>query len=152
MTFEVSVHTRIAAPAERVWDFVTDWERQGDWVPATTVRILHGDGRSVGSRLLAFTGFFDIGFADPMEIVEWDPPRRCVVRHTGRLLRGTGEFAVEAHGEASAFVWSERLEPPLGLVGRFGLTLLAPAVRLGLSRAGDKLAAECEWPSGVSGS
>jgi hypothetical protein len=30
------------------------------------------------------------GFTDTMKITEWDPPRRCVVRHTGRAVRGTG--------------------------------------------------------------
>jgi carbon monoxide dehydrogenase subunit G len=141
VTFEISVSTDVAAPAERVWDVVTDWERQGDWVPATTVHVLSGDGRGTGSRLLAFTGFADIGFADAMEITVWDPPRLCRVRHTGKLLRGTGDFAVEPRGPSrSVFVWSERLDPPFGPVGRVGLTLLAPAVRLGLRRAGRALA------------
>ena len=144
MTFEVSVRTPVAAPVDQVWSVVTDWERQGDWVPGTVVRVVQGDGRSVGSRLLAFTGLYDIGFVDHLEIVEWEPPRRCLVRHTGRLLRGTGEFAVEPGDGRSTFVWAERLQPPLGPVGRLALALLRPAVRLGLRGAGRNLAAVCE--------
>lgn len=144
MTFDITVRTEVAVPAARLWAAVVDWERQGEWVPATVVRVVGGDGRSVGSRLMAFTGLFDVGFVDHLEISEWDPPRRCVVRHTGRLMRGTGEFAVEDRGDRSVFAWSERLDPPFGRLGRLGLALLSPAVRLGLRGAGRRLAAACE--------
>ena len=46
--------------------------------------------------LRAVTAIGPVGFTDTMEIVEWDPPHRCVVRHTGRVVRG------EAEHEASA--------------------------------------------------
>lgn len=143
MTFEITGRIPVAAPAEQLWDVVTDWERQDRWIPATVVRIVSGDGRSVGSKVLAFTGFADIGFVDSMEIVEWDPPRRCVVWHTGRLVRGSGVFAVEPDGDTSTFVWSERLHPPFGPLGRIGLAALRPMVRLGQRRVGRALAAEC---------
>jgi hypothetical protein len=29
-----------------------------------------------------------------MQIVEWRPPRRCVVRHLGRIVQGEGVFEV----------------------------------------------------------
>ena len=102
MTFEISGRVPVAAPAEQLWAVVTDWERQDRWIPATVVRIVSGDGRSVGSKVLAFTGLADIGFVDSMEIVEWAPPRRCVVRHTGKLVReeladGTITWMANAH-------------------------------------------------------
>jgi len=144
MSVEISAAVDVDARAEQVWAAVTDWERQGDWIPGTVVRVVGGDGRSTGSRLLAFTGVFDIGFVDHMVIVEWEPPRRCLVRHTGWLLRGTGEFAVHARGDGSTFVWTERLDPPFGPVGRLGLTLLRPPTRAVLHLAGRRLAAGCE--------
>ena len=59
-----------------------------------------GDGRHLGARLRAFTGVGPLGFTDTMEIVEWEPPRRCVVRHTGKVVRGDGVFEVVPLGPA----------------------------------------------------
>ena len=144
MTIEVSVRTEVAAPAEQVWAAATDWERQGGWMPGTVVRVVAGDGRSVGSALFAFSGVGDIGVLDTMRIVEWDPPRRCRLRHLGKLLRGTGEFVVTPRGaDAATFVWSERLEPPFGVLGRIGLPLARPVLRLGMRRALRTFAAKC---------
>jgi hypothetical protein len=79
-----------------------------------------------------------VGFVDPMEITLWEPPHRCHVLHTGRVVRGTGAFEVEARGAGSRFVWREDLELPLGLLGRLGWPLVRPlfwyGVRLSLRR------------------
>jgi hypothetical protein len=80
-----------------------------------------------------------LGFLDTMVIERWEPPRSCHVRHTGRVVRGTGTFAVESlPGNRSRFVWREDLELPLGLLGRLGWPLVRPAfawgVRLSLRR------------------
>jgi uncharacterized protein YndB with AHSA1/START domain len=37
MRIEHSSDVRIAASRERVWELVTDWERQGEWIPLTRV-------------------------------------------------------------------------------------------------------------------
>ena len=80
------------ADAERVWQAVTDWSRQHEWIWATRV---HG-GQGVGAAVTGRTGLGLVGFTDTMVITEWDPPRRCVVEHTGRLIRGAGIFEVRA--------------------------------------------------------
>ncbi len=108
-----------------------DWSRQGEWMLGTRVYVVRGDGRSVGSRLLGFTGILDVGFVDLLEIVEWEPPRLCRVRHLGKLLRGSAEFAVEP----GVVRWTERLEGPLGLVG----PLLRVGMRASLGRLGARL-------------
>jgi hypothetical protein len=74
-----------------------------------------------------------------MEITLWEPPRRCHVLHTGRLVKGTGAFEVESRGpQRSTFVWREDLELPLGLLGRLGWPLVKPffayGVKLSLKR------------------
>ena len=43
---------------------------------------------------MAFTG--PLAFVDPMVVTEWEPPNRCVLRHTGSLVRGDGVFEVFA--------------------------------------------------------
>lgn len=106
----------VDAPAETTWAALTDWARQGEWMLGTTVRVTSGDGASEGSGLEAFTGIGPLGFTDTMRITAWEPPSRCAVEHTGRLVRGTGEFRVVPRGDArSELVWSEDIALPLNL-------------------------------------
>ena len=97
-----------------------------------------GDGRHLGARLRAFTGVGPLGFTDTMEIVEWEPPRRCVVRHTGKVVRGDGVFEVVPLGpDRARFLWSELLDLPLGAVGALGW----PGGRAGVPAGGRAFAA-----------
>ncbi len=105
----------------------------------TAVRPTRQGGQGVGGAIEAFTGVGRLGFLDTMEITAWEPPRHCGVLHTGRLVRGTGDFSVEPRGDGrSTFVWREDLELPLGLLGRAGWPLVRPffayGVRLSLQR------------------
>jgi Polyketide cyclase / dehydrase and lipid transport len=126
--------------AEVVWGAVVDWEGQREWIPGTRVGVVAGDGRSVGSRLFGFTGIADVGFLDVLEIVEWQPPRVCRMRHLGTLLRGEGVFEIEPLGDdRSAFVWTERLESPIGWVGRVGMAALRPVAQAVMRRAAVRL-------------
>lgn len=122
----------VAAPAGTTWLALTDWSRQHEWMLVTQVQVIDGDGRSVGSRLAAFTGLGGVGFTDTMEITTWEPPVRCTVRHEGKLVRGTGAFHVHAKGpQDSTFVWSESLRLPFGLLGRLGWPVAKPVFSMG---------------------
>ncbi len=130
------IPVEIDAPARQVWDAVVDWPAQGRWILATRVRATRGTGRAVGDRVTAVTGFGRLAVADEFEITEWDPPRRCVVRHLGRVVRGTGTFEVVPESPArSRFIWSEDLELPLGRLGRAGWPLARPVFAAGVSRS-----------------
>lgn len=107
--FVVDAQVTVAAEAARVWEAAVDWPGQHRWILATRVE----GGQGVGARVTGRTGFGPAGFTDPMVITEWDPPRRCVVRHTGRLVQGQGVFEVTPDGTASRFRWAEQLELPL---------------------------------------
>ena len=97
------------------------------------------------SFLRAVTGIGPVGFTDTMEIVEWEPPRRCVVRHTGTFVRGDGVFEVVPLGpERARLLWSELLDLPLGAVGALGWRAVAPGVRFGLARSLRTMARRCE--------
>jgi uncharacterized protein YndB with AHSA1/START domain len=142
---ELTEWVDVVAPAQVVWAALTDWPRQGDWMLGTDVRVTEGDGASVGSRLAAFTGAGPLGFTDTMEITAWDPPRRCEVTHTGKVVRGSGVFEVRPRGDEHAtLVWTEYLDLPLGALGRAGWGLVRPAfaagVRLSLRRFADFVA------------
>ncbi|GAA5168884.1 MULTISPECIES: SRPBCC family protein [Amycolatopsis] len=126
----------VAAPAGTTWLALTDWTRQGEWMLGTDVRVVSGDGRSVGSRLAAFTGVKGIGFTDLMEITTWEPPLRCTVRHLGSVVRGSGAFHVQPRGpQSSTCVWTESLDIPFGLLGRLGWPVVRPAFGIGVHRS-----------------
>lgn len=135
----------VGAPAQVLWDAVVDWRNQGEWMLGTDVEVTAGDGQSVGTELAAFSGVRPIGFLDTMTITEWDPPHRCVVTHTGRLVRGDGIFEVhEVTARTSEFRWREELDLPLGALGRLGWPLVKPPFALGVKYSLRKLARYCE--------
>lgn len=139
MTATLVLRVPVAAPAADTFAGAVDWDGQGEWMLGTRVRGTVQGGVGVGGGIEAFTGVGPLGFLDTMVIEEWDPPRRCHVRHTGRLVRGTGTFEVEERGpDASVFVWREDLDLPLGALGRLGWPLVRPlfaaGVRLSLRR------------------
>jgi hypothetical protein len=134
---DVRVARRVTVPADVAWHVLTDWPAQGSWMPLTRVRIVGpGNGHEVGARLEAWTGVGRAGFLDTMIVTAWEPPRRCEVLHTGRLVRGPGIVAVRAlDAEACEVVWEEQLDLPFGLVGRVGWPVVRPLVGGGLGYA-----------------
>ena len=118
----------VAVPAERAWAAIADWESQGAWMVATQVR---GTAGAVGEKLEGRTGIGPVAFLDTMTVTEWDPPRRCVVLHTGHVVRGTGGFEVAPRGaDACQVTWWERVDLPFGVVGRVGWLAIGPTTRL----------------------
>lgn len=126
MQTEVSVSVDIAADPQTVFAAVIDWARQAQWIPLTRVRVLAGDA-GLGQRVVARTAVSGLGFDDPMTVTWWDPPHRCEVLHTGRVVRGTGAFVVEPAPGGSRFTWQERVLLPGGPLA----PLLRPAARFG---------------------
>lgn len=121
MRFRLQREIDVAAPAAVLWGYVTDWPRQGEWVPKTRVETVD-DAASLGGRFRAWTCLGRVGFLDPMTITRWerddDGGGRCEVLHTGRVVRGEGEFAVVSLGsDRSRFVWAEMVVVPGGRVG-----------------------------------
>jgi carbon monoxide dehydrogenase subunit G len=134
---ELVVTAEVRAPAQDVWDLLTDWEQHDRWMMLTRA----SGGRTEGASIEAFTGIGRLGITDAMTVVVWEPPRRCVVRHTGRVVRGSGAFEVAELGpHHSRVVWSEWLDLPLGPLGRLGWLLVRPLARLGVARSLRRLA------------
>jgi carbon monoxide dehydrogenase subunit G len=127
---DVTAQVRVPADAERVWQAATDWSRQGEWIWATRVR----GGQGLGAAVTGWTGVGPVGFTDTMVITEWDPPRRCVVEHTGRVIRGAGIFEVRANGAESEFRWTEQLRLPLPAgLGRLVAAVVRPLAERALA-------------------
>lgn len=129
----------VAAPAEVVWDFITDWPRQGEWVPMTRVEVVDR-AAGLGGRIRAWTGLGPLGFWDPMTITGWERlpggGGRCEVLHRGRLVRGEGEFTVEYRGDrTSRFTWAEVLVLPAGPIGAAGWRTVRPVAERVIDQA-----------------
>jgi hypothetical protein len=146
---ELTIPVDVGVPASVLWETVSDFPGQSDWMLGTRVELTGGDGRSVGSTLRAVTGAGPLGVADTMEITEWTEqeggPRRAVVRHTGRVVRGEGVFAVVELGpRRSRFLWTELLDLPLGALGRAGWPLVRPVFRAGVAHSLRRMAEQTE--------
>jgi carbon monoxide dehydrogenase subunit G len=120
---QVAAEVMVDAEPEQVWQAAVDWPRQREWIWATRVRGGHG----AGAEVTGWTGIGPVGFTDPMVITDWDPPRRCEVTHTGRVVGGTGVFEVAPQGSRCEFRWTEHLLLPLppGL-GRLASRVIRP--------------------------
>jgi hypothetical protein len=111
----------VATSADDVFDAAVDWVSQARWMPLTRVEVVGGDGRSVGTRVVARTGVGRLAADDPMVIEVWEPPHRCEVRHEGRVVRGRGVFLVhEITPQRCRFTWEEQLPSgaAYGLIAR----------------------------------
>jgi uncharacterized protein YndB with AHSA1/START domain len=131
---EVTATVIVNASAERVYAAFTAWERQGDWIPFTRVRITDGDGGE-GSTIEAVTMVGPAILRDEMKIAKLDPPYEVRVVHTGRLLRGPGVMRCTAMGGGrTQVVWHEWFQLPAGPAGRFAGAVLWPGSKVGLTQ------------------
>ncbi len=144
MQGEFSVSVDIDADPLRVWDTVTAWETQGDWMPMTTIRRLPGPQHALGERLLGRTGVGPLALADPMTVTSWDPPHRCEVLHTGRWVHGVGAFYVEPVAAGTRFTWWERIQVPGGPASPALWRLGHPLLRAGFGWALQRLKRQIE--------
>jgi hypothetical protein len=137
-------HTlEIDAPVDAVWDYATNWQKHGEWMPLTTVETLDGDSRHVGGRLRAWSGIGPLGFTDPMTVTSWerdpDGGGRTKLVHTGRVVRGDAEVVVvPVTASRTKLVWIENLQ--LGRVSRIGFVVAKPVIELVLAKALSHLA------------
>lgn len=127
----------IAASASEVWDYVTDWPRQGEWIPQTRVeKVDRADG--LGGRFRAWTGLGRVGFWDPMTITAWERTPggggRCEVLHLGAVVKGEGEFTVLRREAHSRFVWAEVVVVPGGALGALGWRAVRPVLERVIDR------------------
>jgi carbon monoxide dehydrogenase subunit G len=130
----VRAETTLPATIEASWSALTDWEGQADWMSdVSAVRVLTPHRRGIGVRVEVMTRVIGVPlFTDLLEVVEWRPPRRLVMRHSG-LVHGTGEWSLEPVSDGSRFRWSEDVCVRLPVLGKLALFVYRPIMR-GLMR------------------
>jgi hypothetical protein len=132
---EVTATVIVHAPAKRVFAAFTAWERQGEWIPFTKVRVVEGDGGE-GSLVEAVTTIGPAVLRDEMRVARLDPPYEVRVVHCGRLLRGPGVLrCTPMGGDRTQVVWHEWFHLPLGVAGVVAWPLLWPGSKLSLTQA-----------------
>ncbi len=137
----------LPCPQERAWAAIADWESQGNWMLQTKVWVTSQIREGAGTSISAFTGplykfypkFSSLGLLDTMVVTKWQPPEICDVVHTGKVLKGTGSFALSPINSTSTkFNWSETIE-----CSRLKFLAIAPflwvGVRISLARLSTSL-------------
>ncbi|GAA0817476.1 SRPBCC family protein [Spirilliplanes yamanashiensis] len=132
---EVTATVIVDAPAERVFAGFTAWERQSDWIPFTTVRVVEGTGGE-GSLIEAVTTVGPAVLRDEMRVVRVDAPYEVRVVHCGKLLRGPGSLrCTPMERNRTQVVWHEWFHLPGGAAGRMAWPVLWPGSKVSLKGA-----------------
>jgi len=138
---ELSLSVEVKASQQKVFDKIVDWESQGQWMLGTKVSGTKNNGQGLGGEINAWTGFWKIGFNDPMVITQWIEPKIVDVKHIGQIVKGTGSMVVEKIDENnSRFIWSESINLPFGFIGKIGWTIIKPFFVSGIKFSLNKFA------------
>lgn len=126
----VSVETVLPAEPERVWEVLERWEEQSRWVrDADTVRVLGSRREGAGTTIAVRTRLLGVPlFTDRLEVTIWEPPRRLVMAHRGRV-RGVGTWRLHPVEGGTWFTWTEELRVPVPLLGELALRCYRPYMR-----------------------
>lgn len=117
-TNQINICIKIAAPIEKVWAAIADWESQGDWMLQTRVWVTSEIRSGVGTSISALTGplvksGFKYGLLDKMVVTNWQPPFLCEVDHVGKVIKGSGTFQLTDNSNddevTTTFDWSETI-------------------------------------------
>jgi len=127
----------IAAPPEVIWDVISDFDRQREWmVDLRRLEIVSEQRQGAGTAMDVTSELFGLPVVkDVMTITAWEPPHRMDVRHSGQF-HGTGAFLLERVDNGTIFTWVEDFEPPLGQLGELGFALvIGPHLRRVFARS-----------------
>jgi hypothetical protein len=126
----IEMSEMLPGPPEVVWELLTDWERQGEWMlEASDFVVTSPQRQGIGVEAEATIKIGGIKARDKVKVVGWEPGHRLAIRHLG-WVGGMGELFLTPYGDDETFLfWREELEPPLGLLGAVGLFAFKPLMR-----------------------
>jgi hypothetical protein len=143
----LEVAREVRAPRPVVWDVLTRWELQPDWMlDAKAVHVLTPQRQGVGVTLRCPTNLLGVTVQDVMRVTGWQEPAYLEVTHLGSIITGHGAFELTTLPDGGTrLVWWEEVDPPLGALGEWGAsTLVLPVLRRIFSRSLARLGALAE--------
>lgn len=132
---EIVLTREMPGPPQVVWDLITDWERQDDWMlEASDVAVLTPFREGVGVEAEATIRMGGITTRDRIRVETWVPLRHLGIQHAG-WVTGSGDLYLTALPDGRTHVaWREELHPPLGALGSLGIRIFRPLMRRTFSR------------------
>jgi uncharacterized protein YndB with AHSA1/START domain len=117
----------VPAPPEVVWELLTDWEHQDDWMLEASDFVVTSKRRDgIGVEAEATIKIAGITTRDKVRVVGWEPNRHLAIRHYG-WVSGEGHiYLTPLEDNRTHVFWREELDPPMGLVGAVGMTAFKP--------------------------
>lgn len=133
------VQQELPHPARTVFEALVDWRGHAQWVPATRVELLDGDG-GVGTTFVATTGLGPLALPDRMRVESLDSAgMQVTVVKIGPILTGDVQLSVAPVSEQSSRVdWIEDIRVPW--VPQFAARPLAAAASAGFRSSLRRLA------------
>lgn len=126
----VEMASTMPGPPSVVWELITDWEHQDDWMLEASNFVVISDHREgIGVEAEATVKIGGISTRDKVTVTGWEPGRRLAIAHGG-WVSGRGEFHLTPLGSDRTHVfWREELEPPMGILGAMGLVGFKPVMK-----------------------
>jgi uncharacterized protein YndB with AHSA1/START domain len=125
----IETHATMPGPPEVVWELITDWEHQDDWMLEGSNFVVTSHHREgLGVEVEATIKIGGITTRDRVRVTGWEPDKRLAIQHLG-WVTGTGEMHLTPLGEDRTHLfWREELTPPrrLGALGALGLSAFKP--------------------------
>ena len=120
----------LPGPPPVVWELITDWENQSDWMlEASDFVVTSQEREGVGVEAEATIAIAGVKTRDKVRVIGWEPNRRLAIAHLG-WVEGIGEIYLTPLGsDRTHLYWREELEPPLGMAGTLGMVAFKPFMK-----------------------
>ena len=123
---DLEMRAMLPGPPEVVWELITDWEHQDDWMlEASDFAVVSSHREGVGVEAEATISIGGIKTRDRVRITQWEPGRLLGIAHLG-WVSGHADMKLLPSNGSTRLVWREHFTPPLGVVGALGMTLFKP--------------------------
>ena len=123
----VELAQTLPGPPEVVWDLITDWEHQDDWMlEASDFVVTSPQREGVGVEAEATITIGGISTRDRVRVIAWEPTRHLAIEHLG-WVSGEGHlYLTPLFDERTHLFWREQLYPPAGFLGAVGMSVFKP--------------------------
>lgn len=123
---DLEMGATLPGPPEVVWELITDWEHQDDWMlEASDFEVVSAHREGIGVEAEATISIGGIRTRDRVRITRWEPGRVLGIEHLG-WVSGHADMRLVPSNGSTRITWREHFTPPLGIVGALGMTAFKP--------------------------